>query len=108
LEGRKRKQQHPQNQGLSLCWTQNISYSGKPWPRAADKAYFKAEVEDVEAEVAKGEEANLGFLERRLCNLQRMAPDILEVVISTLGNPSLGVATAIRKALEKAKADAKA
>jgi len=64
---------------------------------------LKAEVQDVEAEVAKGEAANVGFVERRLRNLKRMAPDILDVVVNTLGNPTLGVATAIRKVLEKAK-----
>lgn len=68
-----------------------------------DKADLKAEVQDVEAEVAKGEAANVGFVERRLRNLKRMAPDILDVVVNTLGNPTLGVATAIRKVLEKAK-----
>ena len=70
-----------------------------------DKADLKAEVEDVEAEVAKGEEANTTFLERRLRNLKRMAPDILEVVVNALGNPTLGVATAIRKVLARAKAE---
>jgi hypothetical protein len=41
-------------------------------------AVLKAEVEDTEAEVAKGEQANESFLERQLRNFERIAPDILE------------------------------
>jgi hypothetical protein len=79
----------------------------RPATPAEDKADLKAEVEDVEAEVAKGDEASVGFLERRLRNLKRMAPDILEVVVDSLGKPSLGVAMTIRKVLAKAKAEIK-
>ena len=71
-----------------------------------DKDDLKADVKDVEAEIAKAENADVSFLERRLRNLKRMAPDILEVVVNTFTNPGLGVATAILKVLEKAKAEA--
>ncbi len=74
----------------------------RPDTPSEDKADLKAEVEEVEAEVTKGEEANVSFVERRLRNLKRMAPDILEVVVNSLGNPTLGIATAIRKVLAKA------
>jgi hypothetical protein len=76
----------------------------RPATPAEDQADLKAEVEEVQAEVAKGEEANVGFLEHRLRNLKRMAPDILEVMVNALGNPALGIATTIRKVLAKAKA----
>ncbi len=48
-----------------------------------DKEDLKAEVQDLQTEVAKGEEANESFLERRLRNIKRMAPDILETIATT-------------------------
>jgi len=33
-----------------------------------------------------------------------MAPDILDVIVATVANPAAGVATVIRKVLDKAKA----
>jgi hypothetical protein len=70
-----------------------------------DKEDLKAEVTDLQAEVAKGDEANETFLERRLRNIKRMAPDILEVMVSLFANPALGLATAVRKVMNKAKGE---
>jgi hypothetical protein len=70
-----------------------------------DKEDLKSEVTDLQAEVAKGAEANETFLERRLRNIKRMAPDILEVVVSSFANPALGLATAVRKVMNKAKTE---
>ena len=78
----------------------------RPNTSPLDKDDLKAEVKDIEAEVAKGDQANESFLERRLRNLKRMAPDILEVVVNSFANPSLGVATVIRKVMTKAQAEA--
>ncbi|HKZ85453.1 MAG TPA: hypothetical protein VJ793_17595 [Anaerolineae bacterium] len=69
----------------------------------ADKADLKAEVKDVQAEAAKGEKADEGFLTRHLRNIGRMAPDILEVVLATLANPAVGLGMAAKKIAEKAK-----
>jgi len=69
----------------------------------ADKADLKAEVKDVQAEVAKGEKADEGFLTRHLRNIGRMAPDILEVVLATLANPAVGLGMVGKKITERAK-----
>ncbi|MGQ9832933.1 MAG: hypothetical protein ACUVRJ_03895 [Candidatus Villigracilaceae bacterium] len=70
------------------------------------KADLKAEIQDVEAEVKKGEQADETFLARRLRNIRRIAPDILEVVTATLTNPTAGFSLIARKVAEKARASA--
>jgi hypothetical protein len=62
-----------------------------------DKVDLKTDVEDIQKEVVKGERADESFLARRLRNIQRTAPDILEVVLSTLTSPAAGFATVARK-----------
>ena len=71
-----------------------------------DRADIKAEVEEVQAEATKGEAADEGFLARRLRNLKRMAPDILDVVLAALANPAAGLGTVARKVAEKMRAEA--
>ncbi len=80
----------------------------KPDLKPSDKEDLKADVQDVQAEVAKGEEADESFLERRLRSIKRMAPDILETIATTLADPKAGLALVIRKVMTKAQADAKA
>jgi len=86
--------------------TQKID--AKPDLATPDKEDLKAEVQDLQTEVAKGEEANESFLERRLRNIKRMAPDILETIATTLADPKAGLAMVIRKVMQKAQADLKA
>ncbi len=78
----------------------------RPNTSDADKADLKADVQEVQAEAAKGEQANEGFLARRLRNIGRMAPDILEVVLATLANPAVGLGMVGKKIAERAKGGA--
>ena len=64
----------------------------------------EAEVEEAEETEEAGEEADESFLERRLRNIKRMAPDILEVIATTFADPALGVSKVIQKVMAKAKA----
>ncbi len=73
----------------------------------ADKQDLKSEVTDVETELNKGDQADESFLARHLRNIQRMSPDILEVVVSTLANPLAGLGTVAAKVAEKMRAEAK-
>jgi hypothetical protein len=68
-----------------------------------DKADLKTDVQEIQKEVVKGDSADESFLARRLRNIQRTAPDILEVVLSTLTNPAAGFAAVIRKVAERMK-----
>jgi hypothetical protein len=71
-----------------------------------DKEDLKTDVQDVQAEITSGDEANEKALSRSLRNIKRMAPDILDVIVTTFASPTAGVATVIRKVMEKAKAEA--
>ncbi len=71
-----------------------------------DKQDLHADVHDVQTEVAKGDQADESFLERRLRNIQRMAPDILDVIVTTFADPALGLATVVQKVAATAKAEA--
>ncbi|MEW6028503.1 MAG: hypothetical protein ACOYZ8_01990 [Chloroflexota bacterium] len=73
---------------------------------AADKSDLKAELQTFEDEDKKGPEANEGFLAQRLRNIKRIAPDILDVVIATIGNPVAGFGVIAKKVAEKMKAEA--
>lgn len=62
-----------------------------------EKDDVKVELQEVEKEVKKGTQADETFLARRFRNIQRMAPDIVDVAFETLKNPISGVATVIQK-----------
>ncbi len=76
---------------------------------SADKEDLKAEVKEIQATVTeavqKNEKVDESFLSRRFRNMARMAPDILDVVVATLGNPLAGLGVAVKKIAEKAKKD---
>jgi hypothetical protein len=76
----------------------------RPNTSARDKADLKAEVQDAQAEAAKGEQASEDFLSRRLRNIQRMAPDILDVAESALAGPAAALGTALQKVVKKIRA----
>lgn len=68
-----------------------------------DKADLKTDVQELQAEVTKGDKADESFLSRRLRNIQRMAPDILEVITATLTNPLAGFSTVVTKVAQRMK-----
>jgi len=71
------------------------------------KEDLKADVQDIQTVVTeaakKNEKVDESFLARRFRNMARMAPDILDVVVATLGNPLAGLGVAVKKIAEKAK-----
>jgi hypothetical protein len=77
----------------------------------ADKEDIKAEVKEIQATVtraaAKDENVDEGFLSRRFRNIARMAPDLLDIVVATLGNPLAGLGVTVKKIAEKAKEETK-
>jgi len=78
----------------------------KPDLPPQDRADLQSELQELESEVVKGETADERFVARRLRNIQRMAPDILEVVTATLTNPLLGIGTVARKVAERMRQEA--
>lgn len=70
---------------------------------AEDQTMLTQNVEQVVKEAEKGEEADPSRIERLLNTISAMAPDILDVVVATIGNPLAGIGLAIKKIGEKAK-----
>jgi hypothetical protein len=78
----------------------------------ADKEDLKAEVKEIQSTVTdaakNNDKVDEGFLARRFRNIARMAPDILDVIVATLGNPLAGLGVAVKKIADKAKAETSA
>lgn len=77
----------------------------RPEDPNVDKEELVGTVEKIQKEVAKGEQANSTWVERRLKTLALMAPDIFEVTVVCLTHPLAGIATVIRNVAEKARAE---
>jgi hypothetical protein len=81
----------------------------RPDTSPADKADLKAEVKEIHKAIKKAEKDQKplkeSFLARRFHNIANIAPDILDVVVATLPPPASGVAMALKKIVEKAKAE---
>jgi hypothetical protein len=69
-----------------------------------DKSDLKTDVKEVRQELEKKGRADETFLMRRLRNIGRMAPDILEVTLATITNPIAGFGIIAKKVAEKIKA----
>jgi len=64
---------------------------------------IKDAVAVIQSENDKGDEGNETSLRFSFKMLAQMAPDIFDVIVSTLTNPILGISTAVRKIAQKAK-----
>jgi hypothetical protein len=71
-----------------------------------DKIDMKSEVDEIRQELSRKENINEGFIMRRLRNVGRMAPDILEVALAVIANPAAGFGVIGIKIAEKIKASA--
>ncbi len=71
----------------------------------AEKADARAELQELEREIRKPE-PDVSFLERRLRNLRRIAPDILDVVLATISSPAAGFSLVAKKVAERMRAEA--
>lgn len=70
-----------------------------------DKKKIEASVKQIETEIKKGVKAEPSFIQKRLENIQKMAPDILEVVVASLQNPAAGIGLAVKKVINKFKSE---
>ena len=73
----------------------------RPETEPVDKEDLKVAVEEIAEEDKKGEDADESFIARRLRNIQRIAPDILDVVMATIANPAAGFGMVAKKVAEK-------
>ena len=68
----------------------------------AEKKDLKADVQEVE-EALKKPKVDESFVSRRLRNIGRMAPDILDVILATITSPAAGLGLVGKKIAEKVK-----
>jgi len=66
-----------------------------------DKSDLKVEIQEIRQELTKKNQADEGFVMRRLRNIGRMAPDILQVTLATITNPIAGFGVIAKKIAEK-------
>jgi hypothetical protein len=74
-------------------------------PESPEKVLAQTAVQGLEAEAAKGEDADEGKVQTWFDHLGNMAPDILEVAVDTFTNPIKGISTVFKKVAERAKAE---
>lgn len=72
-----------------------------------ERSEINQTVKEIETAVASGSKDEV-FFETRLRNLKHMAPDILDVVLTTVGNPLLGIKLMAEKIANKLKAESDA
>lgn len=58
-------------------------------------------VKQLEQEIKKGDQAEPSFIQKRMETIQKMAPDIAEVVVATLQNPAAGIGLVVKKVIDK-------
>ena len=75
-----------------------------PDVNAVKKQELAETAKRIETEVAeKGAQADQTDLQRWMGNIQKMAPDIVDVILASLGGPLSAVTTILKKVAERAK-----
>jgi hypothetical protein len=75
---------------------------------AEDHALLMQNVEQVVKEAEKGDQADESRIERLLNMISTMAPDILDVIVTTIGSPLAGIGLVIKKIGDRARVTRKA
>jgi len=68
-----------------------------------EKEEISETVQRIEQEVKKGDKANDSKLNRWMENLDKMAPDIVDVILASLGGPVSGLTAVLKKIAEHAR-----
>jgi hypothetical protein len=68
-----------------------------------DKEEISETVQRIEQEVKKGDQANDSKLQRWMEGLNKIAPDIVDVILASLGGPVSGLTAVLKKVAEHAR-----
>jgi uncharacterized protein associated with vWA-MoxR-VMAP ternary system len=68
-----------------------------------DKEEIGETIQRIEQEVKKGDQANDSKLKRWMESLNKMAPDIVDVILASLGGPVSGMTAVLKKVAEHAR-----
>lgn len=97
--------QHTGLQAGDLAAVFELAYrqiAARPEDPDVHKDEIKETVGKIEAEAAKGEQANQNNLQRWMNNLKEMAPDVVDVIVASLGGPVSGFTAVFQKIAKKA------
>jgi len=73
-----------------------------PGVQPQDLAYAKVILEEIQKEVAQGEQADESILALKFREIAQIGPDILDVITAILASPAAGIAMVVRKIAKKA------
>lgn len=80
------------------------SIAALPTASTDEKQELAETAKRIETEVAQnGETANQTSLQRWMDNIQKMAPDIVDVILASLGGPLSAATAVLKKIAERAK-----
>lgn len=108
-QGRNAKVFVTQNSGVDLGEVESLfsqlyqQIEARPEDPNVEKEEIAHTVQQLEKETARGEEANQTKMERWMANLNQMAPDIVDVILASLGGPVSGVTAVLKKVAERAQ-----
>jgi hypothetical protein len=92
----------------ALFETINQHIQSRPPDPNVDKEEILDKVQKIQAEVSKGEEANQTKLGRWMEDLNKIAPDIIDVALASLGGPVSGITAVLKKIADHAHQQTKA
>jgi hypothetical protein len=75
----------------------------RPDDPSIDKEEISETVQRIEQEVKKGDQANDSKLKRWMESLNKMAPDIVDIILASLGGPVSGMTAILKKVAEHAR-----
>ena len=79
--------------------------NARPEDPNVGKQEIQQQINQIKAEAAQGEQANLNKLERWIRNLAEIAPDVLDVIVASVGGPVSGLTAVIQKIAARVKAE---
>lgn len=79
--------------------------NARPEDPNVGKQEIQQQLNQIKAEAAQGEQANLNKLERWIRNLAEIAPDVLDVIVASVGGPVSGLTAVIQKIAARVKAE---
>lgn len=92
------------DQELSALFNQLYkAIQSRPPDPNIEKEEISETVQRIEQEVKKGDQANDSKLKRWMDSLNTMAPDIVDVILASLGGPVSGLTAVLKKVAEHSR-----
>ena len=100
LVGRDNNEKQILNLSISFSSLYN-SIKDRPNTPPEVKENIENSAREIENEIKKKNNIDYSFIAERLRNIKKMAPDIAEIIITTIQSPALGLTAVAKKILAK-------